>query len=88
MYVNTLNPVLLKAGPITIYWYSIPYLIGFLVIYWLLAAERKKKSIQNLTEETVEGLFFWLLSREYMKAHKIDKKLPSLEDFAGEKLIS
>ena len=33
------------------------------------------------------GLFFWLLSREYMKAHKIDKKLPSLEDFAGEKLI-
>ena len=33
------------------------------------------------------GLFFWLLSREYMKAHKIDKKLPSLEDFAGEELI-
>jgi small subunit ribosomal protein S2 len=33
------------------------------------------------------GLFFWLLSREYMKAHKIDKKLPSLEDFVGEKLV-
>jgi small subunit ribosomal protein S2 len=33
------------------------------------------------------GLFFWLLSREYMKAHKIDKTLPSLEDFAGEALI-
>lgn len=33
------------------------------------------------------GLFFWLLSREYMKAHKIKKPLPSLEDFAGEKLI-
>ncbi len=33
------------------------------------------------------GLFFWLLAREYMKAHKIDKPLPSLEDFVGEKLI-
>ena len=33
------------------------------------------------------GLFFWLISREYMKAHKIDKPLPSLEDFAGEELV-
>ena len=33
------------------------------------------------------GLIFWLLAREYMKAHGIDKKLPELEDFAGEKLI-
>ena len=33
------------------------------------------------------GLFFWLLTREYMKAHGIDKPLPSLEDFVGEELI-
>ncbi|MBU2576304.1 MAG: 30S ribosomal protein S2 [Nanoarchaeota archaeon] len=33
------------------------------------------------------GLFFWLLAREYMKAHKIDKPLPTLEDFVGEALI-
>ena len=33
------------------------------------------------------GLFFWLLAREYMKAHKIDKPLPTLEDFVGEELI-
>lgn len=33
------------------------------------------------------GLFFWLMAREYMKAHKIDKPLPTLEDFVGEKLI-
>jgi len=33
------------------------------------------------------GLFFWLLSREYMKHWKIDKSLPTLEDFAGEELI-
>ena len=33
------------------------------------------------------GLVFWLLAREYMKAHNIDKKLPSLEDFVGEELV-
>jgi len=33
------------------------------------------------------GLIFWLLAREYMKAHKIDKKLPTLEDFVGEQLV-
>lgn len=33
------------------------------------------------------GLFFWLLAREYMKVHKINKSLPSLEDFVGEELI-
>ena len=33
------------------------------------------------------GLFFWLISREYMKAQGIKKELPSLEDFAGEELI-
>jgi len=33
------------------------------------------------------GLVFWLLAREYMKEHNIEKKLPSLEDFVGEELI-
>jgi len=33
------------------------------------------------------GLFFWLLAKEYIKAHGIKKTLPSLEDFAGEELI-
>jgi len=33
------------------------------------------------------GLFFWLMAREYMKAHGIDKPVPSLEDFVGEALV-
>jgi small subunit ribosomal protein S2 len=33
------------------------------------------------------GLFFWLLSRDYMKEHGIDKELPSLEEFVGEELV-
>jgi small subunit ribosomal protein S2 len=33
------------------------------------------------------GLFFWLMAREYMKTHKIEKSLPTLEEFVGEELI-
>ena len=33
------------------------------------------------------GLFFWLIAREYMKAHNIQKELPSLEEFVGEELV-
>jgi len=32
------------------------------------------------------GVIFYILSREYMKARNIDKKLPEMEDFIGEKL--
>ena len=40
----------------------------------------------NKTNKSM-GLFVWLIAREYMKAHGIDKELPSLEDFVGEELI-
>ncbi|MFH1711244.1 MAG: 30S ribosomal protein S2 [Nanoarchaeota archaeon] len=32
------------------------------------------------------GVVFYILAREYMKAHGIDKKLPAMEEFIGEKL--
>ncbi len=44
-------------------------------------------AIANNKSNKSLGLIFWLLSREYMKAHKIDKPLPSLEEFVGEKLV-
>jgi len=34
------------------------------------------------------GFIFYALAKEYMKAWKIDKKLPELEEFVGEKLES
>lgn len=32
------------------------------------------------------GLILWIIAREYMKARKIDKELPGMEEFIGEKL--
>jgi small subunit ribosomal protein S2 len=44
-------------------------------------------AIANNKSNKSMGLIFWLLAREYMKAHKINKPLPTLEDFVGEALI-
>jgi small subunit ribosomal protein S2 len=46
-----------------------------------------KVIIGNNKSSKAFGLFFWLIAREYLKVHNIDKELPSLEDFAGEELI-
>lgn len=43
--------------------------------------------ISNNKSNKSLGLIIYLLTREYMKAQKIEKELPSLEDFIGEKLI-
>jgi ribosomal protein uS2 len=44
-------------------------------------------AIANNKSNKSLGLIFWLLAREYMKAHKIDKPLPTLEEFVGEALV-
>ena len=49
----------------------------FGVDYVLPANNKSNKSL---------GVIFYILTREYMKAKKIDKKLPEMEEFIGEKL--
>ncbi len=44
-------------------------------------------AIANNKSNKSLGLIFWLMAREYMKAHNIEKPLPSLEEFVGEELI-
>ena len=44
-------------------------------------------AIANNKSNKSLGLIFWLLAREYLKAQKIDKSLPSLEEFVGEALV-
>ena len=39
------NPVLLKLGPLKIRWYGLMYVIGFIVVYFLLRSQVRKNSI-------------------------------------------
>lgn len=53
-----INPVILKIGPLKMYWYGLMYLLGF-TIAWLLGKYRAKKSNGIWTVEQVNDLIFY-----------------------------
>lgn len=55
MFVHNLNPVLFSLGPITIYWYGLVYVIGFLGLYWGL------RRFSDITSEEIDSLLVWLV---------------------------
>lgn len=54
-----MNPILLKIGNITIYWYSIMILIGFLIASYLITQESKKFHISK--SKISDMLFYTIL---------------------------
>jgi phosphatidylglycerol---prolipoprotein diacylglyceryl transferase len=55
-----IDPVLLRLGPISIYYYSLVYVFGLLFVYWLLYRKAKKKEIKNLTTAGVDDLVLYI----------------------------
>ena len=53
-----MNPILLKIGSITIYWYSIMILIGFLIASYLITKESKKF---NIKKEIITDMLFYTI---------------------------
>ena len=53
-----MNPILLKIGNITIYWYSIMILIGFLIASYLITKESKKF---NIKKEIITDMLFYTI---------------------------
>ena len=54
------NPVLLDLGWVQVRWYSLMYIVGFLVGYWILQRLRRARFLP-LSEEKVGDLIFWLI---------------------------
>lgn len=53
-----MNPILLKIGNITIYWYSVMILIGFLIASYLITKESKKF---NIKKEIITDMLFYTI---------------------------
>lgn len=53
-----MNPILLKIGNITIYWYSVMILIGFLIASYLITKETQKF---NIKKETITDMLFYTI---------------------------
>ncbi|MBU0472509.1 MAG: prolipoprotein diacylglyceryl transferase [Nanoarchaeota archaeon] len=61
MFVHNINPVLLKIGFFEIRYYSLVYIFGFLLAYFLLLRVAKDKKVKGLTKQVVEDFMVYLM---------------------------
>lgn len=54
-----IDPVAIHLGPLAIRWYSLAYLAGILLGWWLVRAEHKRKPITNLSPKAIEDMVVW-----------------------------
>ncbi|MDI6865225.1 prolipoprotein diacylglyceryl transferase [Thermodesulfovibrio yellowstonii] len=55
-----INPEILKIGPLSIRWYGLMYLIGFLCSYLIVKSEIKRKGLK-VEKDFLENLYFYLI---------------------------
>lgn len=60
MIVHNLNPVFLQVGPLEIRYYGLVYVLGFLLVAYVLHRNRKKGLI-NLSKEELWDFVFYLM---------------------------
>ncbi|MBD3208955.1 prolipoprotein diacylglyceryl transferase [Candidatus Woesearchaeota archaeon] len=61
MFVHNINPIIFSIGPLSVRWYSLAYVLGFLAAYWWLHYLTKRKTIKNLTPKRVESYMLYLI---------------------------
>lgn len=61
MFIHNLDPVLVSIGPLSIRYYSLAYIIGFLLSYWWLKKSSDSKEIKGLDQEKLDTLLVYLM---------------------------
>ena len=59
MFIHNFDPIFLKIGPFTVYWYGLVYVLGILVITWALQHARKKQLL-NITKNQVYDVVMYI----------------------------
>ena len=54
-----LNPIALQLGPLVIRWYSLAYMGGILLGWWIIAREHAKRPLANLTKAAFDDMVVW-----------------------------
>jgi integrase len=60
-FTYNLQPDIFAIGPIHIRWYSLAYVIGFLLAYWILMRFAEKGRIKGLDRDKAEEFVIWLM---------------------------
>jgi len=54
-----MNNVFIQIGPITIYWYSVLILVGFLLAYYIASKESKKEGTTEFLNDLIMHVMIW-----------------------------
>ena len=54
-----IDPVALRLGPLAIRWYSLAYIAGIMLGWWLVAKEHARRPIANLTKKALDDMVMW-----------------------------
>jgi phosphatidylglycerol:prolipoprotein diacylglycerol transferase len=57
-YVHNLSPIAFEVGPLTIRWYGLMYLVGFL-LFLLLGKLRSREAWRGMSSQDVDDLLFY-----------------------------
>ena len=60
-FTYALSPVIVSFGPFALRWYSLVYVAGFLLAYWLLVRYAKQGKIKGLDQAGAEEFVVWLI---------------------------
>lgn len=60
-FTYALSPVIVQLGPFSIRWYSLVYIVGFLLGYYFLKRAVKKGTIPNMTSDSVDEFIVLLI---------------------------
>lgn len=54
-----IDPVLIHIGPLAIRWYSLAYMAGILLGWWVIAREIAVRPLENLTKKALDDIVVW-----------------------------
>ena len=61
MFVNNINPVMVKIGFLEIRYYSMAYILGFVLSYFILLHYIKRNMIQNMDKDKLDSYLIYVI---------------------------
>ncbi len=58
-WIQNIDPIIFKLGPLPIRWYGLMYLLGFIAGYFILMHRQKRNLLQLPSSETVQDMAFY-----------------------------
>lgn len=55
----SIDPIALQLGPLAIRWYSLAYVGGILLGWWIIAKEIAKRPLENLNKKAFDDMVVW-----------------------------